>query len=186
MTQTTHGHHGVRGAGRRLALALGAASLLAVSLAAPAAHAALSRCSTDPVVTLSNGAQVTMSNDIYDASTNVTKVAYILHAPGGTTVTSVSYANSTTGIPETFTFYADNQPGDYDSYDAMTSDRPYRAGMPQAKAVSILRAGRGQQWDPTLVDAFLRALGAQEGLGTAPAPRGATDPAEPDALRIPA
>jgi HD-GYP domain-containing protein (c-di-GMP phosphodiesterase class II) len=45
-----------------------------------------------------------------------------------------------------------------DSYDAMTSDRPYRAGMPQAKAVSILRAGRGQQWDPTLVDAFLRAL----------------------------
>jgi HD-GYP domain-containing protein (c-di-GMP phosphodiesterase class II) len=46
----------------------------------------------------------------------------------------------------------------------MTSDRPYRAGMPQAKAVSILRAGRGQQWDPTLVDAFLRALGEQEGL----------------------
>jgi hypothetical protein len=121
MTQMTHGHHGVRGAGRRLALALGAAGLLAGSLAAPAAHAALIRCSTDPVVILSNGAQVTMSNDIYDVSTNVTKVAYILHAPIGTTVTSVSYANSTAGIPETFTFYADTQPGDYDSY-VVTTD----------------------------------------------------------------
>jgi hypothetical protein len=63
-----------------------------------------------------------------------------------------------------------------DSYDAMTSDRPYRAGMPQAKAVSILRAGRGQQWDPTLVDAFLRALGAQEGLRPAPATGGPRTP----------
>jgi HD-GYP domain-containing protein (c-di-GMP phosphodiesterase class II) len=71
-----------------------------------------------------------------------------------------------------------------DSYDAMTSDRPYRAGMPRAKALSILRAGRGQQWDPTLVDAFLRALGEQEGLRPAPATGGATDPTEPDALRI--
>jgi hypothetical protein len=62
-----------------------------------------------------------MSNDIYDASTNVKGVAYILHAPGGTTVKSVSYANSTKGIPETFTFYADNQPGDYDSY-VVTTD----------------------------------------------------------------
>jgi hypothetical protein len=51
-----------------------------------------------------------------------------------------------------------------DSYDAMTSDRPYRAGMPHAKAVAILRAGRGQQWDAALVDAFLRALERQEGL----------------------
>jgi HD-GYP domain-containing protein (c-di-GMP phosphodiesterase class II) len=73
-----------------------------------------------------------------------------------------------------------------DSYDAMTSDRPYRAGMPQAKAESILRAGRGQQWDPTLVDAFLHALGEQEGLRPAPATGGTTDPTETDALRIPA
>ena len=120
MTQTTRGRQWV-GASRRLALALGAAGLLAGSLTAPAAHAALVRCSTDPLVTLSNGAQVTMSNDIYDSSTNVKGVAYILHAPSGTTVKSVSYANSTEGIPETFTFYADNQPGDYDSY-VVTTD----------------------------------------------------------------
>ena len=46
-----------------------------------------------------------------------------------------------------------------DSYDAMTSDRPYRKGMPHATAVSILRARRGQQWEAALVDVFLRALG---------------------------
>jgi len=43
-----------------------------------------------------------------------------------------------------------------DSYDAMTSDRPYRRGMSADKAVAILRQGRGQQWDAALVDAFLR------------------------------
>jgi HD-GYP domain-containing protein (c-di-GMP phosphodiesterase class II) len=44
-----------------------------------------------------------------------------------------------------------------DSFDAMTSDWPYRAGMPVGKAVAILRAGRGQQWDAALVDALLRS-----------------------------
>jgi len=48
-----------------------------------------------------------------------------------------------------------------DSYDAMTSDRPYRAAMTQAKATSILKDGRGKQWDPDIVDAFLRTLDEQ-------------------------
>jgi HD-GYP domain-containing protein (c-di-GMP phosphodiesterase class II) len=42
-----------------------------------------------------------------------------------------------------------------DAYDAMTSDRPYRAGMPQEKAEEILRAGAGSQWDPRVVETFL-------------------------------
>ncbi len=45
-----------------------------------------------------------------------------------------------------------------DSFDAMTSDRPYRTGMPIGKAAHILREGCGQQWDPAVVDAFLRYL----------------------------
>jgi hypothetical protein len=45
-----------------------------------------------------------------------------------------------------------------DSYDAMTSDRPYRRGMSADKALAILRQGRGQQWDATIVDAFLRGV----------------------------
>jgi putative nucleotidyltransferase with HDIG domain len=45
-----------------------------------------------------------------------------------------------------------------DSFDAMTSDRPYRAGMPIERAARILREGRGRQWDSVIVDAFLRCL----------------------------
>jgi hypothetical protein len=43
-----------------------------------------------------------------------------------------------------------------DSYDAMTSTRPYRAALPHDEAVRRLRAGAGLQWDPRIVDAFLR------------------------------
>ena len=43
-----------------------------------------------------------------------------------------------------------------DAYDAMTSDRPYRSGMPMEKALSILESGRGTQWDAEFVDVFVR------------------------------
>ncbi|MCA9062011.1 MAG: HD-GYP domain-containing protein [Planctomycetaceae bacterium] len=43
-----------------------------------------------------------------------------------------------------------------DAYDAMTSNRPYRRGMPVEKAESILRSGAGTQWDPLCIDAFFR------------------------------
>lgn len=42
-----------------------------------------------------------------------------------------------------------------DAFDAMTSDRPYRKGMPYAKAEEILKQNRGPQWDPTIVDCFI-------------------------------
>lgn len=45
-----------------------------------------------------------------------------------------------------------------DSYDAMTSDRTYRRGMSPAKAAAVLREGRGRQWEPDVVDAFLKVL----------------------------
>ncbi len=45
-----------------------------------------------------------------------------------------------------------------DSYDAMTSDRPYRSGMSVQGATDILREGRGKQWEATIVDALLRAV----------------------------
>lgn len=45
-----------------------------------------------------------------------------------------------------------------DSFDAMTSDRPYRRGMPVERALSILREGRGRQWDAPIVDAFVRSI----------------------------
>jgi putative nucleotidyltransferase with HDIG domain len=45
-----------------------------------------------------------------------------------------------------------------DSYDAMTSDRPYRRGMSPHKAVTILREGRGAQWEGGIVDAFVKSI----------------------------
>jgi HD-GYP domain-containing protein (c-di-GMP phosphodiesterase class II) len=49
-----------------------------------------------------------------------------------------------------------------DAYDAMTSIRPYRPSMDQEEATSRLREGAGTQWDPLVVDAFLRMLDRQQ------------------------
>jgi HD-GYP domain-containing protein (c-di-GMP phosphodiesterase class II) len=46
-----------------------------------------------------------------------------------------------------------------DAYDAMTSDRPYRAAKPACDAIEELRRERGHQFDPAVVDAFLTLLG---------------------------
>jgi len=45
-----------------------------------------------------------------------------------------------------------------DAYDAMTSDRPYRKGMPKEKALQFLKKGRGTQWDSQLVDHFIEIV----------------------------
>ncbi len=46
-----------------------------------------------------------------------------------------------------------------DSFDAMTSDRPYRKAMKREKAISEIRQESGKQFDPRVVDAFLAAIG---------------------------
>ena len=42
-----------------------------------------------------------------------------------------------------------------DVYDALISKRVYKEGMPHAKAVEIIREGRGAHFDPDMVDAFV-------------------------------
>jgi len=42
-----------------------------------------------------------------------------------------------------------------DGWDAMTSDRPYRAGLDPDEATRRLRTGAGTQWDSQVVDVFL-------------------------------
>jgi len=45
-----------------------------------------------------------------------------------------------------------------DSYDAMTADRPYRKAMTKAEAIEQLQKGKGSQFHPDVVDAFLEVL----------------------------
>jgi HD-GYP domain-containing protein (c-di-GMP phosphodiesterase class II) len=43
-----------------------------------------------------------------------------------------------------------------DAYNAMTTDRPYRAAMPHEAAVAELRANTGTQFDPKIVTALIK------------------------------
>jgi len=45
-----------------------------------------------------------------------------------------------------------------DAFDAMTSERPYRDAMPTDVAVAEIKKSAGQQFDPMVVDAFIRSF----------------------------
>ena len=45
-----------------------------------------------------------------------------------------------------------------DAYDAMTTDRPYRKGMPPWEAFQEIVAKTGKQFDPRVVEAFKRVV----------------------------
>jgi putative two-component system response regulator len=51
-----------------------------------------------------------------------------------------------------------------DVYDAITSDRPYRAALPPREAVQVMVAGRGTHFDPDLLDPFLERQDAVQAL----------------------
>jgi diguanylate cyclase (GGDEF)-like protein len=55
-----------------------------------------------------------------------------------------------------------------DAWAAMTADRPYRKGLPPRRAAAEVRAGAARQFDPGLVEPFLRALVALEILPILP------------------
>ncbi len=45
-----------------------------------------------------------------------------------------------------------------DAYDAMTCQRPYRPTLTTEGAAKVLKRGAGKQWDPVVVEAFLKKL----------------------------
>jgi diguanylate cyclase (GGDEF)-like protein len=57
-----------------------------------------------------------------------------------------------------------------DAYEAMTADRPYRAALGHDVAQAELEAAAGSQFDPVVVDAFLRALAPKADRAGARAP----------------
>jgi HD-GYP domain-containing protein (c-di-GMP phosphodiesterase class II) len=63
-----------------------------------------------------------------------------------------------------------------DAYDAMTSDRPYQSSMAPERAVEILRACAGSQFDPLVVAAFCDELAAGLPIHATTAARARTHP----------
>jgi HD-GYP domain-containing protein (c-di-GMP phosphodiesterase class II) len=63
-------------------------------------------------------------------------------------------------------------------FDALTHARPYKDAWPLADAVAEIRAQRGRQFDPEVVDACLAVLPA-----VAPGPRGDAAPAPGELAR---
>jgi HD-GYP domain-containing protein (c-di-GMP phosphodiesterase class II) len=49
-----------------------------------------------------------------------------------------------------------------DHYDALISDRPYRAGLPRETVIGFIKEGSGTKFDPKVVDAFLEVMAQEE------------------------
>jgi HD-GYP domain-containing protein (c-di-GMP phosphodiesterase class II) len=67
-----------------------------------------------------------------------------------------------------------------DAFDAMTSDRVYRAALSIDVAIAELRKGRGTQFDPQIVDVFETAIANQVGP-----PSSSVEPESPHAPDVP-
>jgi putative nucleotidyltransferase with HDIG domain len=63
-----------------------------------------------------------------------------------------------------------------DAYEAMTSDRPYRTTIGHTAAMAELRRHAGTQFDPAVVNAFVRAIEARRAGERVPASIRATNP----------
>ena len=50
-----------------------------------------------------------------------------------------------------------------DVFDALISDRPYRAGMKLEKVLGIIDEEKGKQFDPRVVQAFLKVIQKERG-----------------------
>ncbi len=81
---------------------------LGVIVATPGGvQAAYTSCRGDPVVFLSNGAQVKMTALILTDAKNVEQVVYTVHAPRGTRVTGIIYTGGALAGKEVVKFYPD-------------------------------------------------------------------------------
>lgn len=49
-----------------------------------------------------------------------------------------------------------------DVFDALSSDRPYRAGLQRERAIEMIQQGTGRQFDPKVVEAFLTVMAQEE------------------------
>jgi len=56
-----------------------------------------------------------------------------------------------------------------DVYDALNSDRPYRSALPREQVIELIKQGSGRQFDPKVVDVFLKLIAVEDkGLASEP------------------
>jgi hypothetical protein len=118
--------------------ALLAAGLLAGSLPAPAAHAAIGGCRSDPIVLLSNGDILDLSANIDDSVTDIQQVTYTLHGPAGNSVTGVIPTSGVLGPKETFQYTADGAAGSYGVETVVSTLTPHVDVTATAQAIGLL------------------------------------------------
>jgi len=71
-----------------------------------------------------------------------------------------------------------------DIFDALTSERPYKKAFPNEDAYEIIREGRGQHFDPQLVDIFFANVGEVEAIQAQHQPRDAAAERGPSQRRV--
>ncbi len=49
-----------------------------------------------------------------------------------------------------------------DCFDALASDRPYRSGLPRERVIEMIKQGSGHQYDPRVIEAFLKVMEEQD------------------------
>ncbi len=162
-----------------LGAALFSAGLLASLLGAPHHAHAMGSCRADPIVTLSNGLVVHLSATVVDTPSDITGIAYTMHAPAGTSVVSVVYPPDPNNIPQTFQFYADNPAGVWDSY-TYVDTKTTGVGVTATAEVANLAIFSANGSDHQQVQVHVQQGGQGSGDGTtsaasAPAATGGKD-----------
>lgn len=77
------------------------------------AKARASGCRTDPVIVLTNGAQLQFGANISTSYSNVRSVVYTVHAPARSAAALIIYTDNPLGSVERVQFYADSPTNSY-------------------------------------------------------------------------
>lgn len=92
------------------------------------ASAALVKCRTDPIFSLSNGDVLTITLDVSADAMNVRNVTYVLHVPAGVTVRRVTYTAGGLGTKEMYKVYQDSPASTYTTDTVVTTQ--YSGSVP--------------------------------------------------------
>lgn len=118
----------------------GAALWMAVlALVSGAATAEASGCRTDPIIVLSNGAQLQMDATISTSYNNVQSVVYTVHAPRGSAPLLIIYTDNPLRYVETVRYIADGPSNVYTIDTVVTTNQGNTSVTTTSALVSVLR-----------------------------------------------